>query len=135
MNNPDNVKMVIVIRKDLKMRRGKETSQGSHSAVKVFFDRIMNRDTMAKDGFIQIAITPDMIPWIEGAFTKVVVGVDSEDAIYALAEKAKAANIPCAVIVDNGFTEFHGHHTTTCIALGPAKSEILDPITGELQLI
>lgn len=133
--NTDKMKMVLVIRKDLRMRRGKEIAQGSHAALKVFFDRITNRDTIEQDGYIKISVTPEMIPWINGAFTKITVSVDSEDAIYELAEKAKAEGIPCAVIVDNGFTEFHGHQTTTALAIGPAPSEKLDPLTGELPLL
>lgn len=130
-----NIKQMIILRKDLNMRKGKMVSQGGHASLKVFFDRIMNRDTMEEDGYIKIAITPEMVPWIKGAFTKVTVGVDSEDAIYQLAEKAKAEGIPCAVIVDNGFTEFHGHQTTTALAIGPADAEKLDPLTGELPLL
>ena len=32
-------KMVIVLRKDLNMRKGKFVAQGSHGVLKVFFDR------------------------------------------------------------------------------------------------
>ena len=50
-------------------------------------------------------------------------------------QKKAKANIPYAVMIDNGMTEFAGRKTTTCIAIGPAESKDLDPITGELKLL
>ena len=35
-----DVKQVIVIRKDLKMRSGKECAQVAHASMKIFFDRM-----------------------------------------------------------------------------------------------
>lgn len=132
------IKQVIVIRKDLNMRKGKMMAQSAHASMKVFFDRgrILPAGDVHKFAMMQITdITPEMKEWIEGAFTKVVVGVETEEEIYALAEKAKQANLPYAVIIDNGMTEFAGKKTTTCIAIGPADSSKLDPITGDLKLM
>lgn len=142
-NNSSNIKQVIVVRKDLNMRKGKIAAQVAHAAMKVFFDRMdkIEREAVEYDftteyiNKCQVHFTKEMQEWMQGAFTKVVVGVDSEDEIYQLAEKAKQANIPYAIIIDNGFTEFHGNKTTTCIAIGPAESEKLAPITGDLSLI
>lgn len=138
-------KMVIVVRKDLNMRKGKIAAQCSHSAMKVFFDRmeITNGEPFNKVGKYQERtwkavikpITKEMKQWMEGAFTKVVVSVDSEDEIYDLAKKATELDIPHAVIIDNGFTEFHGNKTTTCIAIGPDDSDKIDLLTKDLPLI
>lgn len=125
------VKQVIVVRKDLNMRKGKMIAQGCHCSMKVFFDK----GEFYGSTFEITGLTEPMVKWMKGAFTKVVVGVDSEDAIYQLAEQAQLAGIPHAVIVDSGFTEFHGQKTTTCIAIGPDESEKIDKITGELELI
>jgi PTH2 family peptidyl-tRNA hydrolase len=120
------------------MRKGKIAAQVAHASMKVFLDRgsISGGDghnNAAKD--FSFSITDAMEVWLRGAFTKVVVGTDSEDALYQLAEQARAANIPHAVIVDNGFTEFHGNKTTTCLAIGPDYAESIDPITKDLVLI
>jgi len=125
------VKQVIVMRKDLNMRRGKQIAQGAHAAMKVFFDK----GEFYGHSFEITGLSDTMVEWMKGAFTKVVVGVDSEDAIYQLAEKAREANIPHAVIIDSGFTEFHGNKTTTCIAIGPDDGDKIDKITGDLELI
>ncbi len=37
------IKQVIVIRKDLKMRRGKEIAQGSHASMEFLVDQIRRR--------------------------------------------------------------------------------------------
>jgi PTH2 family peptidyl-tRNA hydrolase len=139
------VKQVICIRKDLNMRKGKMCAQSSHASMKVFFDKmtITNGKAFGPSGAYQERrwtatiedITPEMKEWMEGAFTKIVVGVNSEEEIYDLAKKATEAGIPHAVIVDNGFTEFHGNKTTTCLAIGPDNSDKIDAITKHLELI
>jgi DNA polymerase III alpha subunit len=48
---------------------------------------------------------------------------------------AKNKNIPCSFIVDNGLTEFGGEKTPTAVAIGPAQDEIVDQISGKLQLL
>ena len=125
------VKMVIVVRKDLHMRSGKMAAQVAHSAMKVWFDRmteIVHPDDFSKQYVLKKEdLTSEMIEWKETAFTKVVVGVDNEEEIYALAEKAKEADIPYAIMIDNGMTEFAGNKTTTCIAIGPAEVDDIDP--------
>ena len=133
------IKQVIVMRKDLKMRKGKMAAQAAHASMKVFFDRMERVEDSDIDSATGIAykVTPtnEMIMWMEGAFTKVVVGCDSENEIYALQKLATELEIPNAVIVDNGLTEFHGEKTVTCIAIGPADAEKIDPLTGGFSLL
>lgn len=126
------VKQVIAVRIDLNMRKGKIAAQVAHASMKVFFDY---GDWVDTNSFEIANIPHNMVEWMKGAFTKIVVGVNSEEEIYNLAKKATELDIPHAVIVDNGFTEFHGNKTTTCIAIGPEDSEKIDKITGDLKLI
>lgn len=133
-----DIKQVIVVRRDLNMRKGKIAAQVAHAAMKVWFDRMYECFDQSGPGYKidqKSGMTSEMVKWKEEAFTKVVVGVETEDEIYSLAEEAKEKNIPYAIMVDNGFTEFHGNKTTTCIAIGPGRSEDLDSITGELKLL
>jgi len=126
-------KMTIVIRKDLNMRKGKMCSMASHSSLKVFLDKIDEYKPVAYEeggAFITYhdatikKIDDDTMEWMQGDFTKVVLGCDSLDDILALEIKAKTLKIPYAIITDNGTTEFGGVKTITCIALGPTKAEI-----------
>jgi PTH2 family peptidyl-tRNA hydrolase len=52
-----------------------------------------------------------------------------------LYNKALELNIPCALIEDNGLTEFKGIKTKTCCAIGPYISEEIDKITSHLKLL
>jgi len=124
-------KQVIVMRKDLGMRKGKMIAQGAHASLKVLTDRRREVD----DETFAIALTPAMAAWLTGRFTKVCVSVDSEAALDAVVERARAASVPVALIVDAGKTEFHGVPTKTCCAVGPAWTEEVDAITGALPLL
>lgn len=125
-----DAKQVIVMRKDLNMRKGKMIAQGAHAAMKVLLDR------GGLDGErFTFTVTPAMAAWLGGRFTKVCVSVGSEAELDELAARAAAAGVPCAVIVDAGKTEFGGVPTKTCLAVGPAAPAEVDAITGHLPLL
>lgn len=127
-----DIKQVIVMRKDLGMRKGKMISQGAHASMKVLLDRF---NLHVSGTSYDLNFTLPMIEWVNGSFKKIVVGVDSEHDLMIIVAKAKNAKIPVAIIEDNGLTEFHGVLTKTCCAVGPAESEDIDKITGHLTLL
>jgi PTH2 family peptidyl-tRNA hydrolase len=133
-----NIKQVIVIRKDLGMRRGKEIAQGAHASMAWLTARLFKwgapgempqGDWMAVGFFSK----PER-DWLEGNFRKICCVVNSEKELLELAEKAKAAGLVCEVIEDTGLTEFGGVPTLTALAIGPDYDEKIDPVTGELKL-
>lgn len=126
------VKQIIVIRKDLKMRRGKEIAQGSHASMKWIVDRIA--EYQAYKFSEPPRFTEAEQEWLSGKFTKVCLQVNSEAELLAICEIARDVNIQCSLITDAGATEFHGVPTNTCCALGPDHAEIIDPITSHLKL-
>ena len=125
-------KQVIVMRKDLNMRKGKMIAQGAHASLRVILDA--GAADAARETFT-IAMTAPMAAWMTGRFAKICVSVDSEPALDAIVAKARAAGVPVAMITDAGVTEFHGVPTKTCCAVGPAWTEDVDAITGELPLL
>jgi PTH2 family peptidyl-tRNA hydrolase len=125
-------KQVIVMRKDLGMRKGKMIAQGAHASLKVLLDA---GHADARSEAFAIPLNPALATWLGGRFTKVCVSVDSEAALDAIVERARAAGVPCALVVDAGHTEFHGVPTKTCCAVGPAWTEAVDAITGDLPLL
>ncbi len=135
-----SVKQVIVVRKKFptakqnessKLRTGKYVAQGAHAVSNVFFDRISEKS----DDFIKIDVTPEMLEWLfNERRTKITVGVEDEDELLEIYEAAKAADLPVSLITDAGLTEFNGVPTKTALAIGPAKSEDIDKITGHLSL-
>lgn len=126
-------KQVIVLRKDLNMRKGKMVAQGAHASMKVFFDLMCH----TKNGAIiyDVDITEAMEEWMQGSFTKICVGVSSEQELLAVFQAAKSAGLPCSLITDAGKTEFDGVPTKTAVAVGPAESKEVDKITGGLGLL
>lgn len=114
------MKQIIVMRKDLNMRKGKLVAQGAHASMKAYLE---NKDH------------PNVTEWLKGLFTKIAVSVDSETELFDVAQKAKDAGLIVAVIQDSGLTEFGGVPTYTCIAVGPATHDELLPITGHLKLL
>lgn len=125
-------KQVIVMRKDLNMRKGKMIAQGAHASLRVILlagAANPDRTTYA------ITMTEPMAAWLTGRFAKVCVSVDSEAALDDVVARAQAAGVPVALITDAGATEFHGVPTKTCCAVGPAWIEDVDAITGGLSLL
>lgn len=125
------VKQVIVMRKDLKMQRGKEIAQGSHASMSFIARRLENQGR----GHFTLELTKDAQEWLyNGRFTKVCVRVNSEQELDDIYAKAKAAGLEVHLIVDSGATVFHGVPTKTCLAVGPNRTEDIDKITGHLAL-
>lgn len=118
------------MRKDLKMGKGKMVSQGAHASMKVFLDR-----GTAWAGLLSIPLTDDMEWWVTNSFTKVTLAANSEEELVSLYQKALDANLPCAMIEDEGRTQFNGVETKTAIAIGPADADEIDKITGNLKLL
>ena len=139
----DEVKQIIVIRKDLKMRKGKMIAQGCHAAMKAILDRasilkIAKGSKLWADEWmwqLQINEKEPIYNWLKGSFTKVVVGVDSLEELEELEYKAMKEDILVAKVLDTGRTEFHGKRTITSLAIGPWWASKLDPITGHLKLL
>jgi len=145
------VKQVIVLRTDLNMRKGKMCAQAAHASMKVLLDAgsygFANRKWEGytfcqtaelmedEERAFMLRMSSAMQQWLDGSFTKICVGIGSEDEFLALRDIALAAGLPCAAIQDSGFTEFHGVPTWTALAIGPAEAESIDKITGLLKLL
>ena len=105
------IKQILIIRKDLNMRKGKIGAQCAHASMKVFFDRIhmsleSYEGTAKEYDHYKCKFTNEMIQWMEGSFTKIVVGCSSEQELFDLQKQAEEAGIVNAIILDNGQTEF-----------------------------
>jgi len=133
----DKVKQVIIVRKDLNMRKGKISSQVAHASMSFITDRL-NRPFNYRHGdkiTLQAKFSEEEIEWIEGSFTKIVSYVNSLEEMEDLFTKAEEAGLVGYIIIDEGATEFKGVPTRTALAIGPAKSSIIDPITKHLPLL
>ena len=116
------VKMVLVVRDDLKMGKGKIAAQCAHAAVQCF------------------EISQTRAPWAiqqwkrTSGTAKICLKCGSEDELFELARRAKAAGVVHALIADAGRTQVEAGTHTVC-GFGPAPVRWLDPITGQLGLL
>lgn len=113
--------MVIVTRKDLKLSPGKLAVQVAHAAVACALETKKKNAKWFKR-------------WMEEGAKKVVVNVDSLDDFFLLKDKAEKLNITSYLVVDAGQTEIPAG-TKTVIGFGPAPSNLIDQITGDLPLL
>jgi peptidyl-tRNA hydrolase, PTH2 family len=128
------IKLVIAVRRDLHMTRGKEIAQACHAVVGVLLGENGYTYDEKKGELNHVKMDKDTLAWLENGSAKICVKVDSEQALYDLKRKAEEAGIHSCLILDDGLTMFHGIKTSTCIALGPAETCIVDTITGTLPL-
>lgn len=113
--------MIIVMRRDLKMRKGKIAAQAGHACVDVVLKALNKNESRIKE-------------WLLQGSTKICVYVDSEEELLNIARKANEMGVTVAVITDAGMTDFHNIPTKTCLALEPLPVEIADKLTGNLPL-
>ena len=127
-------KQVIVMRKDLNMRKGKIAAQAAHASSKVILDMMpvtIDGDSISRTITMQAGSPLDL--WLNGNFKKICLGIESEEELLNIVSQAKNAGLPVALILDSGLTEFGGVPTYTCCAIGPELPEKIDPITGQLK--
>lgn len=132
-----DTRQVIVVRKDLNMRKGKIAAQTAHASM-AFLSKIYMTSPSGVDIFpliFKTAISDVELEWLKDSFTKIVVSVDSEDELMEIFHAAEVAGLVVNLITDNGTTEFNGVPTKTCLAIGPDFKEKIDPITGHLKLL
>lgn len=125
-------KQVIVMRKDLNMRKGKIAAQASHASL----GAILNYGGKIYEETLTLTIENYAVrEWLDGRFTKVCVSVDSEEELIDIYMKAMYNKVNVKLIKDAGLTEFGGIPTYTCLAIGPDYPDKIDPITGHLKLL
>lgn len=128
---PDDVKQVIVIRRDLKMRRGKEIAQGAHASGMFLVQAV----TAAMAGDAEwVALDEVARVWLTTSLRKVTLQAHSEEQLVALHEAAEARGLRTHIIRDSGRTEFGGVPTLTALAIGPDLAVAIDEVTGDLTI-
>jgi peptidyl-tRNA hydrolase, PTH2 family len=113
------VKLVVVVRTDLGMGRGKIAAQVAHAAVAA---------TLASLG------TTDFAAWLAEGQPKVVLKVGTAGQLEDVVRQARASGLPVEVVSDAGRTQVTPG-TLTCCALGPAESQRIDAVTAGLALL
>jgi PTH2 family peptidyl-tRNA hydrolase len=120
------LKQVIVMRKDLNMRKGKMIAQGAHASATIVFKATVVPSTHWLDR---------VVAWMNAGQRKISVSVDSEQELLEIFQQAQEDGLMAELITDAGHTEFNGVPTKTCCAIGPGPASKIDKITGHLKLL
>jgi PTH2 family peptidyl-tRNA hydrolase len=114
-------KLVIAVRRDLEMGKGKIAVQVGHATITAAEETRRVHPEWWKN-------------WFHEGQCKVVVKVNSESDLEDLKDEADELGLGAAIIHDSGLTQVDPG-TATCIGIGPAPAELVDKITGELPLL
>ena len=112
------MKQVILVNEALNLPPGKMAAQVAHAAVGAF---LMSNPQSRSD-------------WLRAGMPKIVLRCGSAEALLAILAGAEAAGLPALLIRDAGKTVVQAG-TPTCVGIGPAPAERIDPLTGELRLM
>ncbi|XP_055587370.1 probable peptidyl-tRNA hydrolase 2 [Uranotaenia lowii] len=114
-------KMILVVRNDLKMGKGKIAAQCGHAAVGAFEGALKKSPGVLRK-------------WQQSGQAKIAVKVETEQQMMEIYRSAKANNLNCCLIRDAGRTQIEPN-SKTVLAIGPAPNQILDTVTGHLKLL
>lgn len=117
----EDIKQVIIIRKDLGMGTGKTAAQAAHASM------LSYAEAMKKDP--EIART-----WLATGQKKIVLKVDDEATLEKLYKAFKYEKVPCAIVDDAGLTQLPPG-TTTALGIGPDLANRIDKFTKPLKLL
>ncbi|XP_051138065.1 uncharacterized protein LOC127256219 [Andrographis paniculata] len=116
----EDFKMVLVVRNDLKMGKGKIAAQCSHATLGLY-KKILSRAPKS------------LSRWEMCGQVKVVLKIEREDDMLVLQERAKSLNLPTHITIDAGRTQIAPNSRTVMALLGPA--DLVDEVTGGLKLL
>ncbi|OYT35169.1 MAG: aminoacyl-tRNA hydrolase [Candidatus Aenigmarchaeota archaeon ex4484_52] len=113
------MKQVIVVRTDLKMKKGKIASQAAHASISAY----------EKTAFLKKKL------WMSMGQKKIVLKTNYLEILIDIEKKAKKAKIASSIIRDAGLTQIEPN-TITAIGIGPDEDKKIDLIIPkELKLL
>ncbi|KXJ81747.1 hypothetical protein RP20_CCG018135 [Aedes albopictus] len=113
--------MVLVVRSDLGLRKGKIASQCAHAAVMCY---------MRSASVNQAKLNS----WLVQGQPKIVVKVENLEEMVEIAKKANEKRVVAEIVRDAGRTQISSG-TETVLGLGPDSSDVIDSLAGHLKLL
>ncbi|KAM0284574.1 hypothetical protein ACHAQH_001940 [Verticillium albo-atrum] len=126
----EECKLVLVVRTDLGMTKGKMAAQSSHATLACY--KVLSR-AAAKNG----PSSPEarlLDRWERLGQAKIAVQIKGEDELKKLRAAARAQGVTAEVIADAGRTQIEAG-SLTVLGVGPAPKSLVDKITGHLKLL
>ncbi|XP_053681046.1 uncharacterized protein LOC128731915 [Anopheles nili] len=116
------MKMVLVVRSDLGLKKGKIASQCAHAAVLCCM--------RASAGPAKTKLNA----WLMQGQPKIVLRVDSLEELHLLTTRAEASGVIAEIVRDAGRTQV-ASGTETVLGVGPDQSQSIDALVGHLKLL
>ncbi|KAL8101647.1 uncharacterized protein LOC141686652 [Apium graveolens] len=122
LRNPnEELKMVLVVRQDLKMGSGKIASQCAHAATGLYSELIQSQRALVRQ-------------WEHCGQAKIVVTCKNQQEMNKLKEMAENIGLPTYVVADAGRTQVSSG-SKTVLAIGPGFKSAVDSVTGKQHLL
>lgn len=116
----EECKMVLIIRTDLKMTKGKVAAQCAHAALACF--KSVSRSN------------PEILArWERMGQAKITLKADSEEELLTLYASAMSLDVTAKYIRDAGRTQI-ASGSMTVLGLGPAPVSVINKVSGHLKL-
>eukprot|EP01138_Halocafeteria_seosinensis_P015578 gb/GECG01015897.1/.p1 GENE.gb/GECG01015897.1/~~gb/GECG01015897.1/.p1 ORF type:complete len:239 (+),score=22.74 gb/GECG01015897.1/:1-717(+) len=112
----EDLKMVMCVRTDLNMQKGKMMAQCCHACLGAYRRAVKNYAKWVRE-------------WLTWGCAKIALKCPSEEVLYEIAKTAVEADLPCYVVEDAGRTQIAAG-SRTVVAIGPAPKSRIDSITG-----
>ncbi len=117
----DEYKVVVLVRTDITMGKGKIAAQVGHASVEIAL-RAEKKDKKAFDS------------WMNSGQKKVVLKVANLEEMIRYKNEANSCGLYTTMICDAGRTQIDPG-TYTCVGIGPAPCSELDKVTGDLKML
>ncbi|KAJ3950600.1 uncharacterized protein N0V96_001750 [Colletotrichum fioriniae] len=125
----EECKLVLVVRTDLGMTKGKMAAQASHATLACYksLSKIAAKDPSSPAAKI-------LSRWENLGQAKIAVQIKNQNEMLELMGKARSLGVTSEVIADAGRTQIEAG-SLTVLGVGPAPRSLVDQITGHLKLL
>ncbi|NXE87259.1 PTH2 hydrolase, partial [Menura novaehollandiae] len=120
MGESGELKLVLIVRNDLKMGKGKVAAQCSHAAVSAYKQVQRSNPELLKQ-------------WEYCGQPKVVLKAPDEETLVQLLAEAKRLGLTVSLIQDAGRTQI-APGSRTVLGIGPGPADVIDKVSGHLKL-
>ncbi|KAL8863158.1 MAG: hypothetical protein Q9178_000533 [Gyalolechia marmorata] len=123
--NREECKLVLVVRTDLGMGKGKIAAQCSHATLACY---------RALSSNFPSSLNPVLKRWERMGQAKVVLQAKNEEEIETLQAQALSLGLCAQIIHDAGRTQI-ASGSATVLGVGPGPKSVVDQVTGGLKLL
>ncbi|KAF8821811.1 putative peptidyl-tRna hydrolase [Cardiosporidium cionae] len=116
-----NMKLVLIVRNDLNMGKGKIAAQCAHAAVSAYRQAVEDE-------------SPYLDAWEDSGQAKITLKVEKDDDLQHYKYMAEKQGLPTNIVMDAGRTQIAAG-SRTVLSVGPAPASLVDEVCGKLKLL